>query len=238
MPGRAMAAAWRRPASSSSVGAARPACAGRLQQPRPPAPPSTGDARAVAARASLRLVQPDESDMAVPYPSPQAEADFHAALADPDLCAEVLSQAQAAGKAGEGVSRVAWVRGAAFVPQPWSPASPRGVPLAWDELAGRDDHVVIQVPPPVTCVCVLFGEGGGGGSPAVSPAVWAGENGDLMYSPSYSPSSLSRSLSHPRPSPSSPSSVTHENPALSQVQVPGARPGRRHLPDDRGGVNE
>ena len=209
MPGRAMAAAWRRPASSSSVGAARPACAGRLQQPRPPAPPSTGDARAVAARASLRLVQPDESDMAVPYPSPQAEADFHAALADPDLCAEVLSQAQAAGKAGEGVSRVAWVRGAAFVPQPWSPASPRGVPLAWDELAGRDDHVVIQVPPPVTCVCVLFGEGGGGGR---RPGPRPGGRGKTVTSctppPTPPPRSLARSLTLDLPHPPHPPSHT------------------------------
>lgn len=88
--------------------------------------------------------------MAIPYPDAASEAAFTAALADPALCAEVLAQARAAAKAGPGVAAVRWVPGAAFVPQPWSPASPRGVPLAWDDLAGREDHVVIQVPPPVT----------------------------------------------------------------------------------------
>ena len=100
-------------------------------------------------RAGLRLVEPGEADADVPYTTPEQANAFAAALADPALCATVLAQAQAAGRGATATSAV-WVEGAAFVPSAWSPATPRGVPPAWNELAGKEDHVVIQVPPPVT----------------------------------------------------------------------------------------
>ena len=127
---------------------------GRLASPaRAPARPQFAPTRRrpnlLAPHATLRLVESDEADSEVPYNNDVQKAAFAAALADPALCATVLAQAQAAGK-GTGATGVEWVEGAAFVPSAWSPSTPRGVPPAWNDLAGRADHVVIQVPPPVT----------------------------------------------------------------------------------------
>jgi hypothetical protein len=133
----------RRPATASlGCGALHPLSPRRHPQPRarrllPPTP------------AGLRLVEPGEADSAVPYTNAAQAAAFAAALADPALCATVLANAQAAGKGG-GATAAVWVEGAAFVPSAWSPSTPRGVPPAWNELAGRPDHIVIQVPPPTT----------------------------------------------------------------------------------------
>jgi len=89
-------------------------------------------------RAGLKLTE--SFDAGLPLDDERREALF-SRLSDPGFCAQVSLETTRATKAVE-------LTGKVFTPVPWSPATPRGMPAEYEELAeDTDNYIVINVPP-------------------------------------------------------------------------------------------
>lgn len=92
----------------------------------------------VRVRAGLKLTE--SFDASLPLDDERREALF-ARLSDPGFCAQVSLETTRATKAVEFTGKV-------FTPVPWSPATPKGMPAEYEELAeDTDNYIVINVPP-------------------------------------------------------------------------------------------